>query len=88
MGTFLADLETLGLLSVVIFYGNKHYDSQWKYIFEVLVKGKSLIEELSEFAKENFLTNVWHMKFIVINILETTSSFPRKMKMLVSVCVV
>lgn len=47
MGTFLTDLETLGLLSVVIFYGNKHYDSQWKYIFKVLVKGNSLIGELS-----------------------------------------
>lgn len=47
MSTFLTDLETLGLLYIVIFYGNKHYDSQWKYIFEMLVKGSSLIGEHS-----------------------------------------
>lgn len=88
MGIFLADSETLGLLSIVIFYGNKHYDSQWKYIFEVLVKGNSFIGELSEIAKENFLTNIWHLKYIIINILKPTSCLPRKMKMLISVCVV
>lgn len=47
MYTSLTDLKTLGLLYVIIVYGNKHYDSQWKYIFEVLVKGKSLTGELS-----------------------------------------
>jgi len=54
MCTYLTDLKTLGVLEVIMFYGNKHYDSQRKYILEVPVRGKSLIGELLKFAEENF----------------------------------
>lgn len=37
-----------------MFYGKEHYDSQRKYIFEVPVRGKSLIGELPKFAEGNF----------------------------------
>lgn len=88
MYTYLTDLKTLGLLYVIIFHGNKRYDSQWKYICEVLAKGKSLTGELAEFAKERFLTDVWHLSYTAVtNMLVLTSCFPGKMKTPLSACV-
>lgn len=77
----MTGLKTPGSLSIAVFYGNQRCGSQWKYIFEVLVKSRSLTGALSDFAEENFITAVWHVEHVaVITRPELTSRFLRRKK--------